>query len=311
MMEAKNTMTTQPYETKPQRNENNILTFHSTVAKYSNLAITVDIAKKAGFEAIELSSNKLIDYLEAGYTEQDLSNLLKDIVVPGIGFLIDIERQGAETPVLLTQAEKLFRLANIAGAQGVQILTGPVNVQAVIDYQNGKLSGLYSGLIGYSEAEQISLTAKNITILADLAKQHGLVLYLETLSWSPVNGLAKSLQLLDQANRSNVKIVIDYWHCYTSGVTPEDVSRLDKDLIYGVHICDSLSFKGGIPNETILRDVETGRGVLDLKEWTDAVKATGYDGWWSCETFAKKQQQQNSYEVANKLRTLMSRLIEN
>lgn len=291
--------------------EKNILAFHSTVAKHSNLVMELDIARTAGFEAVELNSSKLVDYLAAGYTEQDLKHLLQDFIVPGIGFLIDIERQGSETATLLAQAEKLFSLASIAGAHGVQILTGPVNVDAVIDYQMGKQSSLYSGLLGYLEDEQIALTAKNITLLADMAKQFDLILYLETLSWSPVNGIAKSLQLLDRANRDNVKIVIDYWHCHTSGVTPEEVARLDKELIYGVHICDSLAFPGGIPNEIILRDVETGSGALDLKEWTDAVKATGYVGWWSCETFSKKLQQQNSYEVAHRLKNLMSQLIGN
>src|SRR5689334_16885725 len=118
------------------QNEKNILTFHSSVAKHVNLALEIDIARTAGFSAMELSSNKIIDYLASGYTEQDLRNILKDVVVPGIGFLIDIERQGSETPTLLAQAEKLFSLANSAGAHGVQILTGPVNVDAVVDYQN-------------------------------------------------------------------------------------------------------------------------------------------------------------------------------
>lgn len=291
--------------------EKNLLTFHSTVAKHANLVMELDIARATGFEAVELNSNKLINYLAAGHTDKDLNDLLQNFTVPGIGFLIDIERQGIETANLLAEAEKLFRLANTAGAHGVQILTGPVNVQAVIDYQHRKEPSLYSGLLGHSEDQQISLTAKNVSHLADMAKQFGLVLYLETLSWSPVNGIAKSLQLLDRADRDNVKIVIDYWHCHTSGVTPEEISRLDKELIYGVHICDSLAFTGGIPNEIILRDVETGSGVLDLKEWTDAVKATGYTGWWSCETFSNKLQQQNSYEVASRLKTLMSHLIEN
>jgi sugar phosphate isomerase/epimerase len=84
---------------------------------------------------------------------------------------------------------------------------------------------------------------------------------------------------------------------------------MNKDVIYGVHVCDSLPFEGGIPNEEILRDIPTGSGILNLVEWTDAVKATGYDGWWSCELFCKKQQQQNSYEVAKDLKALLTRLV--
>jgi sugar phosphate isomerase/epimerase len=50
-----------------------------------------------------------------------------------------------------------------------------------------------------------------------------------------------------------------------------------------------------------LRDVPTGSGILDLRTWTQAVKATGYEGWWCSETFCKAQQQDNGYAVARKL----------
>ena len=77
----------------------------------------------------------------------------------------------------------------------------------------------------------------------------GLHLSLEPLSWAPINGLKKSLRLIHMAGRPNVRIVIDYWHCFTAGVAPEEVAQLDKKLIYGVHVCDSLPFSGGIPIE--------------------------------------------------------------
>ncbi|EJM22342.1 sugar phosphate isomerase/epimerase [Pseudomonas sp. GM21] len=289
--------------------QKNILALHSTVAKHSTLAMDIDIARTVGFDALEIYSGKLEDYLRAGYSEAELKALLKDIPVTGIGYLRDIERQGAERDDLLKEAQRLFQLANLVGAKGVQVLTGPINVQAVIDYQQHGTSVHYSGLLGLDESEQYALTARNLSTLADLAKQYDVVLYLEALSWTPLNSLEHQLQLIDRCGRDNVKMVIDYWHCFTSGVKPEEIARMNKDVIYGVHVCDSLPFAGGIPNEEILRDVPTGDGILNLGEWTAAVKATGYDGWWSCELFCKKQQQQNSYEVAKDLKALLTRLV--
>lgn len=289
--------------------QKNILALHSTVAKHSTLAMDIDIATTVGFDALEIYGGKLEAYLAAGYSELELKALLKDVPVTGIGYLRDIERQGAERDDLLKEAERLFQLANRVGAKGVQVLTGPINVQAVIDYQQHGRSAHYSGLLGLGEAEQYALTAKNLAVLADLAKQYGVLLYLEALSWTPLNTLDHQLQLIDRTERDNVKMVIDYWHCFTSGVKPQDIVRINKDLIYGVHVCDSLPFEGGIPNEEVLRDVPTGSGTLNLLEWTSAVRATGYEGWWSCELFCKKQQQQNSYEVAKDLKTLLTRLV--
>lgn len=285
------------------------LVLHSTVAKHSTLAMDVAIAKATGFAAIELHSGKLVDYLAAGHSDQELKDLLQGFALPGMGYLADIERQGRATSQLLKEAQSLFQLAATAGARAVQILTGPIHVQAVIDFGKHERSTHYAGLLGRSEAEQLALTAKNIALLADMAKDYGLVLYLESLSWTPLNTLAQQVQLIERAGRDNVKLVVDFWHCYSAGERPEAVARLDKEVIYGVHVCDSLPFDGGIPDEGVLRDIPTGSGVLNLQEWADAVKATGYQGWWSCELFCKKQQQDNSFAVAAELKRLMEQLV--
>ena len=117
------------------------------------------------------------------------------------------------------------------------------------------------------------------------------------------------MDLIRRADRPNLRLAVDFWHCYASGDRPEDIAALPGALIYGVHVCDSLPFAGGIPDESVLRDVPTGQGALALQDWVGAVKATGYQGWWSCELFCRKQQQENSFEVARSLHQLMAGLI--
>lgn len=287
----------------------NFLALHSTVAKHSTLAIDVDIAKTLGLDALEISANKVEDYLAAGHSERDLNRLLDGFVIPGIGYLANIERIGSEATSLFGDAERLFGIAQAAGARGVQILTGPIDVQAVIDHEKNVPQSRYAGLLGATLQEQLKLTAKNIAKLGEMAAEFGLILYLEALSWTPLKSMAHQLELIDRSERDNVKVLIDYWHCYTSGETPDSIASLDRAVIYGVHVCDSLSFEGGIPNETILRDVPTGKGVLNLRDWTDAVKATGYVGWWSGELFCRKEQQENSYTVAARMNELLESLI--
>ncbi|MCB6184429.1 sugar phosphate isomerase/epimerase [Leeia sp. TBRC 13508] len=287
----------------------NSIILHSTATKYLSIEEDLKIATELGFDGIETSKFKVQSYLETGKTKVDLSALLKNYYVPGFGFLIDIERHGADSVSLFNEAESLFETAHLIGAGGVQILTGPVDVNAVLEFKQFGKSERYTGVLGLSKEEQHKITAANMRKLADMASDYGLILYLETLSWAPVSGISQSVALINQAERDNLKIVIDYWHCYTSGVTPEEVSKLDKNLIYGVHVCDSLPYGGEVPNEEVLRDIPTGEGVLDLKEWTDAVKSTGYNGWWSCELFCKKQQEEDGRTVAQSLKTTLENLI--
>lgn len=285
------------------------LVYHGLVSRFSTLAIDLEIMRETGFDGLEISAAKMRDVLAAGFSEEELALQLAQIDIPGVGFLLDIERQFGDQENLRQEAKDLFRLAKIAGATGVQVLTGPVQVRAVESFAAGEHSGLYEGVLRLPRKEQFTVTARNLAWLADLAAEQGLLLYLESLAWSPLNTLADQVELIERSGRTNIRLVVDYWHCYASGNRPEDVARLDGGLIYGVHICDSLDFRGGVPNEVVLRDVPTGQGVLNLQEWTDAVKATGYVGWWSCELFCRRQQQDNSFRVARELHSLMSTLV--
>ncbi|MFS8146166.1 sugar phosphate isomerase/epimerase family protein [Rhizobium sp. BR 249] len=280
---------------------------HSLVARHSTMAIDLEIAKQLEFDGLEASGSKISDCLAAGVSKASLREMVDGMFIPGIGFLINIERQNDERPQLFSDAVRLFELATAVGAKGVEVITGPLSLDAV--RSKTPIQGLYRGLIDRPEQEQIDLTAANLRELADVAASHDLTLYLESLSWTPLNTIDKQLKVIEKAGRTNIKLLIDYWHCYTSGDTPERVAKIDKDLIYGVHVCDSLEFKGGIPDEPILRDVPTGDGVLNLKEWTDAVKSTGYEGWWSCELFCNRNHQENSFDVARQLKSLMQSLI--
>src|SRR5690606_13972620 len=285
------------------------LIYHGLVSRHAPLAIDLEIMARAGFAGLEISAAKMRAALEAGIAEAELSGWLQGVDVPGIGFLLDIERQGTRFDDLMAEAHELFHLATIAGAKGVQVLTGPVRVEAVQAVAAGGSSGLYEGVLRLQRPEQMRITAENLRQLADVAAGYGLLVYLEALAWAPLNRLRDQVELIERANRPNLRMVVDFWHCYASGDKPEDVAALPRELIYGVHVCDSLKHDCGIPDEVALRNVPTGQGLLDLHAWVEAVKATGYQDWWSCELFCTRQQQENSFAVARDLHELMGRLI--
>lgn len=287
----------------------NRLVYHSSVSFHSTFAIDIDIAKRLNFDGLEASERKATAFLEGGHDIEELSTLRDGVAIPGFGYLVNVERQGADLPGLKDDARSIFRLAHHLGAEGVQILTGPLDVRAVLSEPAARPRALYSGLLGYTEPEQISLTAMNIQTLADMAQEFGLILYLEALAWTPLNTIDKQLEVIRRSERENVRMVIDFWHCYASGDLPDRIAKMSKNDIFGVHICDSLPMSEGVPDEATARNVPTGRGILNLRDWVDAVKATGYDNWWSCELFSKRQRQESSYHVARELQSLMQELV--
>jgi sugar phosphate isomerase/epimerase len=284
--------------------------FNTTAAKHSTLTIEIDIAHKVGFSGIETTAAKVQNYLDVGHSVSDLHSELRGLPIYGIGTIVDIERHRSDYEALMADAERIFCLANKVGARAVQVINGPLDCREVVRFRGRLPRQGYSGVLEYNEPEQIEITATNLRLLAQMGQEAGVIVYLEALAWSPLNTVKQQLALVQKANHQNLKIVIDFWHCFASGDHPEDIAKIDKDLIYGVHVCDSLPIPfGEVPNETVLRDVQTGNGVIDLRAWTDAVKATGYKNWWCSETFCKKTQQQNSYLVATQMKKQLWDLI--
>ena len=287
----------------------NALIFNTTAAKHATLVNEIDVAHYAGFTGIETTAAKIRSYLDADHSVSDIKAALDGLPIYGIGTILNIERHGDDARSLISDARAIFELAHRVGARGVQVITGPLDHLEVMRFREGEPKAGYRGVLEYAEEERIEITAGNLKMLAEIAQEFELIVYLEALAWSPLNSLAHQVALLRRADQNNLKMVVDYWHCYASGDHPEDIARIDGDLIYGVHVCDSLPFTGGVPNESVLRDIPTGEGVLDLKAWTDAVKATGYTGWWCSETFCRKLQQENSYDVAIRMKAQLTNLI--
>jgi sugar phosphate isomerase/epimerase len=218
--------------------------------------------------------------------------------VIALGHVRDIERQETtEYGALLEECERFCSIAEQLNCPNVQLLTGPLGPG------HGK-EDPYKGLTGRPWPEMRKLTAKNLAALADIGKQHGVGFYLEPISWAPLHSLQQGLEVIDEAGQDNVGIMIDFWHMWITGTTPDDIAKLDKNVINGVHFCDSLP-RSGQPISHKQREVWPGGGSIPLKEWIEAVKATGYDGWWSPELHSPKHWEMDPWEVALNLRELL------
>ncbi|HSX73644.1 MAG TPA: TIM barrel protein, partial [Shinella sp.] len=198
----------------------NQLIYHSMASRPNTLAIDIEIARSLGFDGLETSGSKIAAFLEAGFSPVELKARLDGLVLPGIGFLIDLERQGDGRRQMLREAEELCALAAAAGAKGIEAITGPLDIRVFEAGAAERHPNLYRGLVDLPTEAQLELTAANLRAVAEIAASHGLLVYLEALSWTPLNTMDVQLQVLDRCKRDNVRIVIDFWHSYTSGDTP-------------------------------------------------------------------------------------------
>ena len=252
------------------------LVYNSNSTMHLPALMQIRVAKETGWDGIFLRQEHLRRYLAQGYDPASLRDALAGLEPVNLGALPDVERwRPAEQMAMLDEAAAITELAVAISASFVQLLTGPVAP-----------GGVYSGPAGLSPAELRRVTAGAIRSVADLGAPGGLRYYLEPVAWTPLSSLAQAVEVIDAAERDNVGLVLDFWHLWQRGTTPEDVARLDPRMIFGVDFADSLGPAGADGPDQRSRRVWPGDGDIPLREWVDAVRSTGFDGWWDNELYS-------------------------
>jgi sugar phosphate isomerase/epimerase len=275
------------------------IALHNLATQHTNLITSIRIARETGYAGIEIGGPKLKQYLAQGLTVASLLPLLRDVPPVGLSYVQDIERQEpAQYEALLRECDATCALAAQIGCPMVQLLTGPLDP-----------TGPYQGLNGKPWPEMRKLTAQNLRELAGIGKSHGVKFYLEALTFTPLNRLNQQIELLQETGREEIGLVLDFYHLWDSGTNPDEIARMNKDLIFCVDFCDSLDpFGQGGDLAQRGRDVWTGGGRIPLKEWVDAVKATGFDGIWRCELLSPKYWELDPWSTARDLKSFLEYL---
>jgi sugar phosphate isomerase/epimerase len=273
-----------------------VLTLHGQVTLHGNVLSDVRTARDAGYAALEVHTDKLWRYLDAGGTAEELRDALaaRGVLAAAIDIIGDVEATGAESrKQLFSRTDRLCSVASTIGAPTIQV-------------------NAFSGLDGLAISEVIEITAANLREVADIGRDHGIRFQFEGAAWTPIHSLADTLRLLDAVDRENLGLVIDFWHFWAGrGATPDEIARLDPAIIYGVHIFDGFSPEPGAawPPETELRGVLPGDGDLPVQEWVDAVLSTGFDGFASGEFLNARLWERDHLEVATAMREAMQRVL--
>lgn len=252
----------------------------------SNLMTDIRLAREAGFDAIEVAATKVWDYMESGRPLADVVEALKkyDMKIISINDIANVERTDDDAVhQTLQETEKLSAIAQKLGCDCIQLVP-------------------LLALQGRSEEEVIRLTGQNIARICDIGAKYGVRFQLEPVGWSPINSLRLTKKLIAEVNRDNFGTVVDFFHLFVGGqTTPDDVRKFDPERIYHIHFCDCrMPREGEVFDETVLRGMYAGEGEVPIKEWVQAVKDTGYDGWWSYELISAYHWTEDVKEVAQK-----------
>jgi 2-keto-myo-inositol isomerase len=253
----------------------------------ADLETDIRSAGAAGFELVELRSNKLYDYLET-HTVDDLKALLAEagVGVLSINTLEHITwRSDEDYAAIKEECAKLSEISAAIGCPYVLAVPGALR-------QGPK-----------TEQETIAESVQVLNELADIAEPFGIRIGFEFLgeAGNSVTTLDLGSRIVDLVGRESVGNVIDTYHFYAGGSSFEAIDRLDPKKLFILHVNDAEDLPKEELNDS--KRLYPGLGILPIKEIKERLDAIGYDGPVSVEIFRPEYWEEDPFKVAATAKT--------
>lgn len=258
------------------------LALNGATTMTADLETDIRSAAAAGFELVELRSNKLYDYLEH-HSVEDLKALLEEagIGVLSINTLEHITwRTDTDYAAIKEECEKLSSISAAIGCPYVLSVPGALR-------QGPK-----------TDQETIEESVRVLNELADIAEPHGIKIGFEFLgeAGNSVQTLDLGSKIVDLVGRESVGNVIDTYHFYAGGSSWEALESLDPKKLFIFHINGAEDLPKDQLNDS--KRLYPGEGILPIGKMKETFDRIGYDGPASVEIFRPEYWEEDPYEVA-------------
>jgi len=269
------------------------LALNGATTMRADLATDLQAAKAANFDYLEIWAAKLRTFLKERSTAE-LKGLfaesgLSPLSINSIEHITFRDAPAYES--IKRECEELSRIASAVGCPCIVVVPGR----------------LPSG--GASRETVIEESVRVLTELCDIAAAHDVSLAFEFLGQTDcsVPTLDLAAQIVREANRKDVGVVIDSFHFYAGNSTLDMIEALDPNLIQIFHINDAEDLP-----RTNLEDrhrLLPGLGILPLREMVTAFRKIGYDKVASVEIFRPEYWERDPFELARDAHAATQRVI--
>lgn len=240
----------------------------------------VDVAAKAGYEALEPWLRDIEAYQKGGGSLEDLRKRIADhgmTVESAIGFAAWIVDDPAKRKEALEQSKREMELVRQIG--GKRVAAPPVGATDRADLDPLVIAERYRALL-------------------EVGRQVGVVPQLEVWGFSKtLNRLGTAASVAIEAGHPDACILADIYHLYKGGSGYGGLKLLAGDSMHVLHVND---YPADPPRETITdaQRVYPGDGTAPLDQIFRDLDAMGYRGYLSLELFNRDYWKQDAFQVA-------------
>jgi 2-keto-myo-inositol isomerase len=255
---------------------------NTSTIRGQNLPLTeeVEIAAKAGYQAIEPWMSELEQYVKSGGSLKDLGKRIRDhgLVVPdAIGFcewIVDDEERREKG------LEKARRAMDLVQQLGGERLAAPP--------------------VGATDQAGLDLfkVAQRYRTLLEIGDQLGVVAQVEVWGFSKSLGrLGETALVAIESRHPKACVLADVYHLHKGGSGFEGLKLLGPAALQVFHVND---YPADPPRETITdaHRVYPGDGVAPLKTMLRDLRRLGFGGFLSLELFNRDYWKQDALLVA-------------
>ncbi len=244
----------------------------------ASLTEKVDIAIKAGFDAIEPWDGELAKYEEEGGSLKELGQKIRDngLFVPSmIGLWGCIPADEASFQKSLPATRNRLRMASEIGSEFVQAIPNEVGES----YDQGFVTSCYRRIL------EIGLEDYNVNPALVFVKMF------------PLKTLGQAVSIALDSDHPKAKVIPDVYHMYISGGGFEGLRMLNGDMFAIFQYNDAPS---GMAREDMADPdrVFPGDGILPTSKIFQDLKATGFNRCVSLELYNPSYHQRDLMEVA-------------
>jgi len=237
----------------------------ATVTLSGTLREKFEAASKAGFQGIEIFENDLTQF---DGTPSDVRRMAEDLGLEIIALQPFRDMEGMPEPMRMQKAKMLQRKIEVAHELGTNRLLFCSNVQA------------------YSSPDR-EVCAEDLRVLAEIAKQEGIMLGYEALAWGYyIADYHDAWDLVKRVDHPNLGIILDTFHMFSRGNTL-DVLRDDIPLnkITLVQVVDAPSLQIDVLQYSRHFRCFPGQGDMPVVDFLQVLKDKGFNDYLSHEIF--------------------------
>ena len=252
------------------------LALHMWTIDTTPLAIALDAAREAGYDAVELRRIDFKRCFEAGMSNAQVLDVVKKSGIP-VGVL------GVEYGWLFAKGEDSKRIFGV-------FRESCENAVALDCSMLMSAPGPYVGTVPEAIA--------NLRAAGDIAAEFGLRLAIEFNSQHPVlNNMSVQRELVSGADKKNVGLLIDAYHLARSGAPGASFVDVPSEDIF----CFQYSDVSATPVTGVARPTDRlapGKGTVRWREVFSLLAEKGYTGYLSYEAPNPELWARSPFEVA-------------